>query len=96
MNTIMKAKPILFVALATAAILMIPLIAMQFTAEVNWTLSDFVAMGILVSGTGLLYVLFSSMVKKKKHRIAIGLGLAVAFLWLWAELAVGVFTNWGS
>ena len=32
-------------------ILSIPLVAMQFTKEVNWTLSDFLMMGILLFAT---------------------------------------------
>jgi uncharacterized membrane protein len=36
-----------------AFILAIPLVAMQFTNEVNWKLSDFVVMGALLSITGI-------------------------------------------
>ncbi|MDB5696794.1 MAG: hypothetical protein JWN21_2337, partial [Sphingomonas bacterium] len=32
-----------------ATLLLIPAIAMQFTAEVNWTASDFVVMGVLLA-----------------------------------------------
>jgi hypothetical protein len=42
-----------YVALATACILMIPLVAMHFTAEVDWSPFDFIAMGILLLGTAL-------------------------------------------
>jgi hypothetical protein len=42
------------VALATAFILLLPLVAMQITDEVDWSLADFVVAGALLGGTGLL------------------------------------------
>jgi len=75
-------------------ILLIPLIAMQFTEEVQWTFSDFLIMGILLFVTGVL-VEFSLMKGGKYKLLVTGL-IVLAFLWLYAELAVGIFTNWGS
>jgi hypothetical protein len=42
------------VALVTAFVLLMPLVAMQFTDEVDWGVADFVAAGVLLGGTGLL------------------------------------------
>jgi hypothetical protein len=42
------------VALATACILLLPLVAMQITDEVDWSLADFAVAGALLGGTGLL------------------------------------------
>jgi hypothetical protein len=42
------------VALATAFILLLPLVGMRISDEVNWTLTDFVIAGALLGGTGLL------------------------------------------
>ena len=87
-------KNILKIALITVGLLLIPLIAMQFTSEVNWTLSDFVIMGVLLFVTGLLIdFAVRKMGKYRTWGVIVIVGL---FLWLWAELAVGVFTNWGS
>jgi hypothetical protein len=94
-DIILQNRIFLWIALATGIILLIPLIAMQFTGEVNWTLLDFVTMGSLLFGTGSMFVLTARKIDQK-YRVAIGIGFAIAFLWLWAELAVGVFTNWGS
>jgi hypothetical protein len=47
-------RPAARVALATAFILLVPLVAMQFTDEVDWGLADFVVAGALLGGTGLL------------------------------------------
>jgi peptidoglycan/LPS O-acetylase OafA/YrhL len=90
----MRRKSIVRIALITAAVLLIPAVAMHFTNQVNWTASDFIIAGILVFGTGLTFELASS--RMPKHRTAIGAALAVIFLWLWVELAVGLFTDWGS
>jgi hypothetical protein len=74
-----------------AVILLIPLIAMQFTEEVKWTLSDFLVMGFLLIGTGLLCELVIRKVRKINWRIAFCFLLLLAFLIIWAELAVGIF-----
>jgi hypothetical protein len=51
----MQNKNIIRIVLATAFILLIPLLAMQFTDEVAWDLADFVIIGTLLLGTGLTY-----------------------------------------
>ena len=83
-------KQLLRVVLVTAAILLIPFVAMQFTGEVNWTASDFVIMGVLLFGTGLLFQFAANKIRSTKSRLlAIG-AIAFAFLFVWAELAVGI------
>jgi hypothetical protein len=89
-------KNMRIVVLAAAAILMVPLLAMQFTDEVAWDLFDFVAAGILLLGTGFLYVLLTWKARSARTRIIIGAVLACGLLYIWAELAVGIFTDWGS
>ena len=85
----------IWIALATGAILLIPLIAMQFTTEVNWDGRDFLVMGFLLFGTGSLFVTVARRAPRKSRWLIGGMFLA-AFLYVWAELAVGVFMNWGS
>ena len=87
----MKNKRLIIVMLAVAFLLCIPLIAMQFTNEVNWTLFDFVVAGGLLLGTGLMFELIMRNVRKPRLRIAIVVVLFVMLLLTWAELAVGVF-----
>lgn len=70
---------------------MIPLVAMQFTEEVNWSLFDFIVIGALLSGTGLIYELAVRRIADKKVRIIAGLALSAALILVWAELAVGIF-----
>lgn len=87
----MKSKSILRLFLITAFILLIPLIAMQFTSEVMWTLSDFVIAGVLIMGTGLVYEFASARITIPAHKLLFGIGLLFIFVLVWADLAVGIF-----
>lgn len=87
---ITKNKRLIGIVLAVALLLLIPLIAMQFTDEVNWTLLDFVVMGILMLGTGFMSELVIRKVKNKDYRIAIIAVILVGLFLIWAELAVGI------
>ena len=84
-----------WIALATALLLLVPLVAMQFTKEVQWTLLDFIVMAALLSGIGSAFVIVARRISPKL-RLPIGIAFAVAFLYIWAELAVGIFTNIGA
>ena len=89
-NTAENTRLAVIIASITA-LLMVPLIAMQFTTEVNWTWFDFVVAGILLYGTGLLCELVLRKVRDTGRRfLVIGIVLVVLFL-VWAELAVGIF-----
>ena len=87
----MNNKRLIGIVLTVVLILLIPLIAMQFTDEVNWTLLDFVVAGVLLLATGFLSEVVIRKVNKMEYRIAIYLAILVAFLLIWAELAVGIF-----
>lgn len=74
-----------------AVILSIPLIAMQFTSEVNWTLSDFIVAGVLLISTGLAIELVIRNIKSGTSRTIILIIILVALFLIWAEMAVGIF-----
>ena len=84
-------KRLIIIVLTSAILFLIPLIAMQFTDEVNWTLFDFVIGGVLLLGTGLLCELVIRKITKIKYRFALCVALLVVLLLIWAELAVGIF-----
>ncbi len=63
---------------------------MQFTNEVNWTLSDFIVAGVLLFGTGLICNFIIIKTSKIKYRITLCTFLLVVFLLIWTELAVGI------
>lgn len=87
----MKNKRLIIILSTAVALLSIPLIAMQFTNEVNWSLFDFALMGVLLLGTGLLCELVLRSVKSTRNRIIVCVAILLGFLVIWAELAVGIF-----
>jgi peptidoglycan/LPS O-acetylase OafA/YrhL len=84
-------KSIIGAIAATFGLLLIPLIAMQFSHAWNWDMTDFMVMGILVFVTSLLIGLVLEKVRSKTYRVLITIGLVAAFLVIWTELAVGIF-----
>ncbi len=94
-DIIMQNKVFGWLALATGLILTIPLAAMQFSSDVEWSFSDFLIMGVLLFGAGSLFIAIARVAPKKK-RILIGITILLGFMYIWAELAVGIFTNLGS
>lgn len=84
-------KNITRIVLGVALVLLIPLVAMQFSNAVNWGLADFVIIGGLLIGAGLIYELLARSIKNATHRTILCIVLIVMVLLIWAELAVGVF-----
>lgn len=86
-----KINRFLIIFLIVGTLLLIPLLAMQFSPEVVWTASDFIIAGILLLFTGFAIELVLRTIQKKKKRI-IFCGIILALLvMVWAELAVGIF-----
>ena len=92
----MRTKSIVRILLATAFLLLLPLVAMQFTDQVAWGLADFVVAGALLAGTGVMYELVARKVDCTAYRAAVGIALAAALLLVWVNLAVGVIGNEGN
>ena len=84
--------PLLLVALCTGLLLLVPLIAMQFTAEVDWSPGDFLVAGCLLFGSGALIVLGLRRIKTWTGRLLLVAAVTMALLVTWAELAVGIFS----
>jgi hypothetical protein len=82
--------------LGISFVLLIPLAAMQFSDDVNWGREDFIAIAILLYGATLIYELFIRKLRTKNQRLIAGVLVVLLVLYLWAELAVGIFTHWGS
>ncbi|MEP0949751.1 MULTISPECIES: hypothetical protein [Cyanophyceae] len=89
-NIIMQNKNIIYLALGTASILLLPLLAMLFTDQMVWDLIDFIVAGALIFGTGLAYELVAKKGGTMAYRVAVGIALAAAFLLVWMNLAVGI------
>lgn len=84
------------VALVTALVLLIPLLAMQVTDEVAWGVFDFVFAGALVGGTGLMYEFVARRAGNIAYRAAVAVALAAAFMLVWLVGAVGVIGEDGD
>ncbi len=72
-------------------LLFIPLIAMQFSKEVNWSAFDFLLAAILLFGTAFFCELVLRKVKTLKARLILCGGILLALALIWIELAVGIF-----
>ena len=87
----MQNKRLVIIVFTVALLLLVPLIAMQFTDEVNWNLADFIVAAVLLFGTGLTCEFVLRKVKKTQYRIAIIVSILAVLFLIWAELAVGIF-----
>ncbi|AKD55710.1 hypothetical protein [Spirosoma radiotolerans] len=88
---LLQNKRLIGIVLTVALVLSVPLIAMQFTPEVNWSPFDFIVAGVLLLGTGLLCELVIRNVKRVNYRIAICGVILLMLVLIWIELAVGIF-----
>lgn len=75
---------------SAAFLLLVPLVAMQFTGEVNWDETDFVVMGLILGMACGAYELATRMSGSRAYRAGVGVGVATAFLLVWINLAVGI------
>jgi len=73
-----------------ALLLALPLVAMRFTDEVSWTVSDFLFAGLMIGLVGVTFELAVRMTANSAQRAAIAVALAAAFLTIWANGAVGM------
>lgn len=88
-------KPLATLALTTAFLLLIPLIGMQFSADVAWTFSDFIFAGTLIFGTGFIYILVTRVLAPRMgdnilYRVAVGFALFTGLFLIWVNGAVGI------
>jgi hypothetical protein len=74
-------RPTIVVLLVTALVLLVPLVAMQFTDEADWGVFDFVFAAVLLGGTGLLVARAVTKPGKLAYRIgAAVIGVAAIVL----------------
>lgn len=83
-------KAFTYPAVVTGLLLLIPLIAMQFTEDIVWTLTDFIFAGVMIFGTGITYTLVTRKSKNITYRAAIGFALFTGLFLIWSNLAVGL------
>lgn len=89
MNTQLS-KRILGVALATALLLLVPLVAMNVTDDVRWSPADFVLAGSMLFATGVTLVLIVTKSVSRSYRMGAVLAVVSLLLLVWTNLAVGL------
>lgn len=78
------------IVIAIVILLLVPLVAMQFTDEVDWSLGDFVGAGVLLFGTALTYEWIARRAGNTAYRVAVGVALGASLILVWLNLAVGL------
>ncbi|HZF29236.1 MAG TPA: hypothetical protein VE907_08975 [Gammaproteobacteria bacterium] len=74
-------------------ILLLPLIAMQFTDEVVWDGLDFAAAAALLIGAAVTYELVARTRAGIAYRAGVAVAVATGFALAWANGAVGIIGN---
>jgi hypothetical protein len=78
---------------AAGLVLCAPLVAMQFTGEVDWTAFDFIVAAIMLGTIGLMAEFLFRRSTKLAYRAGAGFALGAILFTVWANLAVGIAGN---
>lgn len=89
-------KQILRPAVATAAILLIPLVATRLSDEVAWSAGDFLVAAILLFGAGFAFEMAIRRAGGTAYRAGLGLAVAAGLMLVWMNLAVGLIGSEGN
>ena len=73
-----------------AILFLLPLVAMQFTDEVNWDVHDFIVFGAMLLTAGGAFELAARMTHNKAYLASVGVAITVAFILFWVNGAVGI------
>jgi CubicO group peptidase (beta-lactamase class C family) len=84
------------VMLVTASVLLVPVVAMQFSDEWQWDLPDFVFLGALLVGAGFTYELIVWKRETVAYRAAVGVAVVAALLLVVVNGAVGIIGDPGG
>ena len=85
-NILVSKKSVFIILLCTFLILLIPLAAMNFTDEVDWSVGDFVLASFLLSFFGYLYKVLTNASKNTVQNIIIGFLIFGLFIFVWVNL----------
>ena len=83
-------KSVSLVALGTALLLLIPLMANRYVEGANWSPGDFVFAAVLLFGSGTTFVLIARKWDSLMYRLGVGLAVAAGLMLVWANAAVGL------
>ncbi len=80
-------------AIVGLGLITIPLVAMQFSAQVVWSIFDFGLAWTLIFGAGFTFQLISKKTENFAYKIATGLAVFASLAILWVNGAVGIIGN---
>lgn len=92
MNARSWIRPLSVVAIVTALLLCIPLVAMHFTREVNWSAGDFAVAALLLLSAGMAIAVGVRRTTSPRGRSLVVAAVLLLLLLVWAHLAVGLFS----
>ena len=72
-------------------LLIIPLIGMNFTNDIDWDLSDFIVAGLILLVFSLTANFIILRISNRNRRVVYITILLILFMFIWIELAVGIF-----
>ena len=79
-----------------ACLLLLPLVAMQFTSEVNWDGRDFALIGVMLLIGCATYEMGAWLGGSPAYRAGFGLAAITGFVIIWVNLAVGMIAGDGN
>ena len=79
-----------------AGLFLLPLVAMQFTQEVQWTGFDFLVWGVMLVAACGAYELLARMSPSRHYRLGVGVSVATGFVVFWVNGAVGMIGDEGN
>lgn len=75
---------------SAAALLLVPLVAMQFTREVHWDLADFLLFGAMLAAACGIWEATARATGDWAYRGAVAIAIVTGFALVWINLAVGI------
>jgi len=92
-KTLSIVQAIFRVAVVSAWLLFIPLTASFVTTEMEWTLSDYVLVWVMLFVAGTTYTLVSRLSSDYTYKAAVALASVTGLFMVWSNLAVGIIGN---
>ena len=74
-------------------LLLLPMVAMQFSADVEWDVADFATFGLMLLMACGTCELTMRITKSRTHRALMAIAVTAVFMLVWLELAVGVLPD---
>lgn len=82
--------------LAAALVLLMPLLAMQLSDEMNWGAEDFIWLAAMVTAFGLMFEVGLTWSRSLFYRAGLVVALASSFMLIWVMVAVGMIGSEGN